>query len=215
MTHVGNRIKVNEQNGTIVSADGKGGTSTTVYKSIRDVDGTVYIMTADESAICDSDGNLLTKNSEGHFVTKAGTLLGIANVKGEKSMEVANSSIGPATEKNPYKLMTMSIRRHEQSDDYGYTANNSYVMACSSIEFATGEYLNNGVFGNEEVILSAVEIMDLDVVSVNIGYKLFRSYNISDLEVGEADAWTLWLVILPPVIAFGAGIVVLVRRKHS
>ena len=58
-------------------------------------------------------------------------------------------------------------------------------------------------------------MMNLEVVSVNIGYKLFRTYNISDLEVGEADAWTLWLVIIPPVIAFAAGTVVLLRRKHS
>ena len=215
ITNVGNLLRIDEAKGLIVSADGKGGTSTVVCKSIRDVDGTIYVLSDDGQSICDSDGNLLGKNSSGYFVTRAGSQLKISDVNGEKSIEVANSTVGSAPEKNPYKLMTMSVRHHEQSDEFGYTANNSYVLACSSIEFASAEYLNNSVFGNEEVVLAIAEMMNLEVVSVNIGYKLFRSYAISDLEVGEADAWTLWLVILPPVIAFAAGTVVLLRRKHS
>ena len=215
ITHVGNLLRIDEEKGLIVSADGKGGTSTVICKSIRDVDKTIYILSDDGQSVCDSDGNVLDKNSSGYFVTRAGSQLKITDVNGEKSIEVANSTVGSSSEKNPYKLMTMSVRHHEQSDEYGFTANNSYVLACSSIEFASAEYLNNSVFGNEEVILAIAEMMNLEVVSVNIGYKLFRTYNISDLEVGEADAWTLWLVIIPPVIAFAAGTVVLLRRKHS
>ena len=214
-TLVGNVLKIDSSKGIIVSADGKGGTSSPVYKEVKDSDGTIYTVTDDGTGICDMDGNLLQRNERDLFVTASGTLLRVKDVNGVKGIEIANSTIGTATEKNPYKLMTMSVRHHETADEFGYTANNSYVLACSSLEFASADYIDNGVFGNEDVIRAAIEIMDLDVVSVNIGYKMFRSYTISDLEVGEADAWTMWLVILPPVIAFTAGAVVLIRRKHS
>ena len=215
VTFAGNLLKVDASKGIIVSADGKGGASRVVCKSVRDVDNMIYILSDDGLSICDMDGNVLSKNSSGSFVTKAGSQLKISDMNGEKGIEVANSTIGSSTEKNPYKLMTISSRSHEKNDDYGYTSNRSYVLACGSIEFASAEYLNNGVFGNEEVILAITEMMNLEVVSVNVGYKLFRSYDISDLEVSEADTWTLWLCVLPPVIAFAAGAVVLLRRKHS
>ena len=214
-TSVGNILRIDEAKGIIVSADGKGSSSVPVYKELIDSDGKGYIVTEDQRAICDMDGNILPRNDRDYFVTASGTQLRLKDYNGEKGIEIANSTIGSAAEKNPYKLMNMSVRHHETADQYGYTANNSYVLACSSLEFASADYINNGVFGNEDVIRAAIEIMDLDVVSVNIGYKMFRSYAISDLEVGEADAWTMWLVILPPVIAFTAGAVVLIRRKHS
>ena len=189
-----------------------------VNKSVKDVDGALYTLVQTENgyAISDKNGTTLTADGNGYYTTAAGTKLALVDVKGSMSISVVSTGAGAAAE-SPFKLMTMSVKVNSAvSDSTGQLdPQNSYVLCCGSLEFATQKYLESAVYGNSDVLLSASTIMGREIVSVGIDFKYFQSYDISDLSESEANQYTLLLTILPPVIVFGVGIAVLVRRKYS
>lgn len=120
--------------------------------------------------------------------------------------------IGTATEADPYKLMTVSREtRMVTNTDPDY----SYVLACGSTGFLGTKMLQSNVYGNTDVMLSAMRAMGKEFVPVGLESKTFVSTKIESLTTAEANRFTVLLTVLPPVAVFGVGIVVLVRRKYA
>ena len=192
-----------------------------VNKTVKDIDGKAYSLNAEGTLIVDENGSTLAYQ-DGDFITPSGTRLQIvdvetANGKSSKSIQIASTG-ETDSEDSPYKLMTMSVKKKTVYDqETGLSEpQNSYLLCCGSTDYATSKYLESSVFGNSSVLLAASQIMGREVVAVTgINYKLFKSYQMSDITEAEANQYTVLLVALPPLLVFAVGAVVLIRRKYS
>jgi hypothetical protein len=140
--------------------------------------------------------------------TSTGNAVAMAN-----GVEVAK-----ATELEPFKLMTLSIQlRNEQEDSYGYdfASNNSYVLACGSVDFAAKSFIQSSTYGNSELLNSALQIMGKDSIAITLKFVPFADSTIDSLTTAEANQYTVVLTTVPSVIILAVGIFVLVRRKYS
>ena len=124
-------------------------------------------------------------------------------------------SVVNATEKDPLKLMAVSVQtQYDQETGDSVMPNSSYVVLCGSTDFASDKYINSDSYGNEDFLLSLFELCGREPVPVGLTYKAFRNYKIEAISSTQATAITVTLTVVPVVIALCAGVFVLVRRKH-
>ena len=124
-----------------------------------------------------------------------------------------------ATEKNPFRLMTVtSEERTIQETNYITTDDRSFLCVVGSTEFASDEILTSAVYGNADVLVSCLRAMGREVVPVNLEFKAFKVYDVDASLSGQTTAGTVattvCLALIPAAICFGAGIFVTVRRKY-
>jgi len=131
-----------------------------------------------------------------------------ANAQAYAGGEVAAN----ATDIEPFKLMT--ITRESRMVD-NTNADYSYVLACGSTEFATEDLLESAVYGNTDVLLSALRSMGKELVIVGLKHKPFASTDIEIITTAQANQYTIVLTVIPAVVVFGLGIFVMVRRKYA
>lgn len=117
-----------------------------------------------------------------------------------------------ATDLEPFKLMT--ITRESRMVD-NTNADYSYVLACGSTEFASEDLLESAVYGNTDVLLSALRSMGKELVIVGLDHKPFASTDIETITTAQANQYTVVLTVIPAVVIFGLGIFVMVRRKYA
>lgn len=117
-----------------------------------------------------------------------------------------------ASSLDPFKLMTLT-RESRMVDNTN--ADYSYVLACGSTLFASRDLLQSAVYGNTDVLLSALRAMGKELVTVDLKHKPFASTDIDTITVSQANQYTVVLTVVPAVIIFGLGIFVMVRRKYA
>lgn len=139
-------------------------------------------------------------------------------VSSENAVAMANGGEREkATAQNPLKLMTVTMESHNIVEDNNigsYMTESSYVIACGSTEFASAELLQSTSYGNSTFLEYALRTIGQEPVPVTIKFKAFGDYTIDTVTTAEATQYTLVLSIVPAVLALGAGIFVLVRRKY-
>lgn len=125
--------------------------------------------------------------------------------------------VAEADEYERFRLMTVSCElRTTQENNYGeLLQENSYVIACGSTEFCTEGYLQSAVYGNTDLLLSALTVIGREPVPVGIVLKPFGDYTIDSVTVEAMTAWTICLAVIPATVALVSGVVVLVRRKYA
>ena len=129
-------------------------------------------------------------------------------------VEAGGSLVGAATKDNRMKLMTVSVEaRNTQEDNYSSINQASYVIACGSANFTDNEWMQNS-YGNNDLMLSACRLIGQEPVPVGLTLKPFADYEIDDITSSEMTQYTVVLATIPAVLALGAGIFVLVRRKN-
>ncbi len=122
-----------------------------------------------------------------------------------------------ATAQNPLKLMTVSMETQNIVEDNtigSYMSESSYVIACGSTEFASQAFLQSTAFGNSAFLEYALRTIGQEPVPVGIKFKQFGDYTMDTVTTAEATQYTVVLTVVPAVLALGAGIFVLVRRKY-
>ncbi|MBQ7338463.1 MAG: Gldg family protein [Clostridia bacterium] len=120
------------------------------------------------------------------------------------------------------KLMIMSNETSsEPGDRNGYTtvSHYSYVLACASTEFLCDELLMSNSYGNTDMISSVLRALGSDSMAARIDQYL-KPFHVTDVTEGyvvqsQKTGYTAVLMILPAVIFFGVGVVVIVRRKYA
>lgn len=117
-----------------------------------------------------------------------------------------------ASDIEPFKLMTVT-RESRMVDNTN--ADYSYVLACGSTQFASQDLLQSAVYGNTDVLLSALRSMGKELVTVGLEHKPFASTDIDTITTQQANQYTVVLTVVPAVIIFGLGIFVMVRRKYA
>jgi len=103
----------------------------------------------------------------------------------------------------------------EAMNGWDHADESSYVLVSGSAEFATEAILSSDVYGNSEVLNQAFYQMGKDAVPSYVPYIPFADLTIDTLTTERANRFTAWLSILPPVLFFGVGLYVIVRRKQK
>lgn len=111
--------------------------------------------------------------------------------------------------KSPYNLMT--ITREEQIIDNEVYY--SYVMVTGSTDFALDSYLHSSAYANSEILYAAMRYMGKETVPTNIDHKYLQDESL-EISTEAANNWTLAVTVIAPVIVFGIGIAIQIRRKH-
>ncbi len=112
-------------------------------------------------------------------------------------------------EKSPYNLMTIT----RQSQIVNNVEYSSYVMVSGSTEFSSDAYLNNVTYANDEILYSAMRVMGKENIPTNLQHKYFHD-DALDITQKAANNWTVVIVAVVPMIVFGIGLFVQIRRKH-
>jgi hypothetical protein len=133
--------------------------------------------------------------------------------------EVFGEQYEIATEKNPFRLMTVtSEERTIQETNYITTEDRSFLCVVGSTEFASDDILTSSAYGNADVLVSCLRAMGREVVPVSLEFKAFKVYDVdsstSGLTTTGTAATTACLILIPAVICFGAGIFVTVKRRY-
>ena len=133
--------------------------------------------------------------------------------------------VGSATAADPYIYMTISEEYRgysepvydvdgNQLDSYEYGKASSYVVAFSSVEFATEKYLLSSSYGNSEVLLSTLHELGKESVPIALPLKPFEDTNIENIDAQAANVWTIVLAVVPAAAALITGLFVIIRRKN-
>ena len=152
----------------------------------------------------------------------------IYNVFTSSSGAIAMSSgkeVGKATEADPFVYMTMTEEYRGYAEPvydadgndlgtYEYGKASSYVVAFSSVEFATEQYLMSSSYGNSEVLLRTLRELGKESVPISLPLKPFEDTTIENIDAQAANIWTAVLAILPAISAAVVGLVVIIRRKN-
>ena len=138
-------------------------------------------------------------------------------VTSENAVAMANNEeVAKATALNPLKLMTVSIedRNVTEQGDLSTVNQASYVIACGSIDFAAEDVLQSTAYGNNAFLEYALRTIGHEPVPVGLIPKPFGDTTMDTVTTSEATTYTIILTVVPAVLALGAGIFVLVRRKN-
>ncbi len=113
-------------------------------------------------------------------------------------------------EKGIYNLMAMAVevRYINNVDCY------NYVLCAGTSSFADDRYIGNAIYGNRDLIFNAMKTFGKGNVPIDLDFKMFDNEGL-DLTAAEANRWTIILCAILPAIAFVAGAIVYVRRKHA
>lgn len=115
---------------------------------------------------------------------------------------------------DPFMLMGVSVETHYEQEKYSLVEDSAYVVLCGSTDFASDKYLYSNSYGNEDLLLSVFQMCGREPVPVGLDFKEFANYSIEEISTADATKYTVALTVAPVVIALGAGVFVLVRRKN-
>ncbi|MBO5262097.1 MAG: Gldg family protein [Clostridia bacterium] len=91
---------------------------------------------------------------------------------------------------------------------------NSYFVFCPSASFVSDEYLaDEGLHANRKVLLALIHSTTSAQVPVDLDFKPFADYRIS-ISSSQATTVFVCLVTILPVLVIGAGMFIIIRRKH-
>lgn len=115
-------------------------------------------------------------------------------------------------EKEARNIPIMTITSIDHWDSVAQASTYSYLMVCSSGDFATSEALSVSNV-NRNMIDALIQATSSVQTPVNLDYKPFMDYELT-IEKDQARTITIVLATVIPVIAVACGVVVIVRRKH-
>ena len=122
--------------------------------------------------------------------------------------------VAAATQNDPFKLMAVSAEIHYEQEKYTTMDDSAFVMLCGSVEFLNNKYITSNVYGNDDFMLSALQMSGREPVPVGLDFKKFANYEIESVTTEEATQYTLVLTLVPIFVALCAGVFVIVRRKN-
>jgi hypothetical protein len=177
-----------------------------LHKTIRELDSTpktVVSYARPLSIIWSIDGSSFTNSVTERHASPVLTTYNTA-----KAYAFDNESTELST-KAPYNLMTIT-QEEQYIDNEAYY---SYVMVTGSTDFALDSYLHSNAYANSEILYAAMRIMGKETVPTNLEHKYLEDQSL-EITKEAANNWTLAVTIIAPVIIFGVGIYIQIRRRH-
>ncbi len=124
-----------------------------------------------------------------------------------KAYSIADSSV---VKEGKMPLMTVSMKTTVGDNNEKYY---NYVLCAGTKSFADERYLNGSTYGNGDIIYAAMRAFGKEMVPVDLDFKVFDDLAL-DIELTQANTWTVVLTALFPAIILAVGAVILIRRKH-
>ncbi len=128
-------------------------------------------------------------------------------------VEANGEVVGEAGEADRFPLLTITTEGRQVAGSM--TTDYSYVMACGSIDFASEAMLQSNVYGNRDSLYSMMRIMQKEIFVIDLAKKPFANVQIESLTASDATSYTVALAVIPTMIVFICGTVVMIRRKVS
>ena len=119
-----------------------------------------------------------------------------------------------ATKTDPFKLMMVSVEHNYEQEMYTTMDDSAFVMLCGSVEFMSSEYIQSNVYGNNDFMLSAIQMSGREPVPTGLDFKEFANYEIESVTSKDATQYTVVLTLVPVLVSLVAGVFVIVRRKN-
>ena len=94
-------------------------------------------------------------------------------------------------------------------------ADYSYVIACGSTDFISADMLQSIVYGNSDVLVSALRAVGRETIVVDLAHKPFDKTEIESLTTAQANQYTVILTVVPALVVVILGVFVVVRRKYA
>ncbi len=140
---------------------------------------------------------------------------------GENAVGLVGDTILQAGE-YPYSLMTIASETVTSAGDRnGYTtvSHDSYVIACASSEFLCDELLASNSYGNADMLAGTLRALGKDSMSAIIDQYL-KPFVETDVQAElitatQKKSYTTLLALIPALVLFGTGIVIITKRKHA
>lgn len=122
--------------------------------------------------------------------------------------------VAHSTSQNPFMLMAVSVQTYSEQELYTSVEDSAYVVLCGSTDFASPKYLQSNAFGNDDLLLTVFSMSGREPVPAGLTFKEFANFKIESISTRAATIYTVVLTLVPLVITFAAGAIVLVRRKN-
>lgn len=122
--------------------------------------------------------------------------------------------VASATANDPFKLISVCVETHYEQEKYTTMDDSAFVMLCGSIDFMLDKYMTSNAYGNNDFMLSALQMSGREPVPVGLDFKEFANYEIETVTTKDATQYTLVLTLVPVVVALCTGVFVIVRRKN-
>lgn len=94
-------------------------------------------------------------------------------------------------------------------------ASKGSLLVCSSIDFASEESMQSGVYDNETLLLAAVEAMGKTDTPLHLSSQPFSDDDIHILTTAQGRTITVCLTVIPALLTALAGVYILIRRKNA
>ena len=119
-----------------------------------------------------------------------------------------NTENGTERVSGPFNLMVVSTRFTIVNNVNTY----GHLLVIGSENFTeTNTYVSE--YGNTDIVYNAIHLLTNETVAVNVDYKVLEDYAIT-MDTGEIYRYGAFTVVAIPVVIFGLGIYVYVKRKH-
>ena len=164
------------------------------------VDGEVRVSNAGIIDVADG----FEKTADGSF-TSADKSLNLTTLLRSRPNAEAYAA-GRATDRTSDGFSLMTLTKSQSGGS---------LLACSSSEFASEAAMQNGVYANKDVLLSAISMMGKDSIPVGIPSHPIADLSIRTMTTRTAAILTLVLTAAPAVILSALGAVILIRRKYA
>ena len=126
--------------------------------------------------------------------------------------EANGEQVAAASSLEPFKLMTITRETQMVSNT---DADYSYVIACGSTDFISADMLQSIVYGNSDVLVSALRAVGRETIVVDLAHKPFDKTEIESLTTAQANQYTVILTVVPALVVVILGVFVVVRRKYA
>lgn len=89
----------------------------------------------------------------------------------------------------------------------------SYVLACGSPSYTMG-YAQSKAYSNNNILYSIMRATGRERIITDVTWKQFDETELN-LTTSQAHKWTVFFTVAFPAVISVAGIIVIIRRKHS
>ncbi|MBE6585304.1 MAG: hypothetical protein E7645_02110 [Ruminococcaceae bacterium] len=166
---------------------------------MADIKGTIRL--SNTTAITPAEG--YTDNGNGSFVKDGYTMTPLLTSYPGAEAWAGGRAVDRTT--TGYNFVTLTS--HAESA--------SYLLACTSTDFASESSMQSGIYDNGPFLLTAIGAMGKTDTPVNMTSQPFAESRIYTLTTTNARYITIALVSIPAVICLGAGLIILIRRKFA